>query len=81
MNDRMTSDNNAASRYFTSICYSAGMCKLEGQDKHISMSHILTVLCRRLMRLGRWKLKVCLYLRSFATNATQEVPSDVQPEP
>jgi periodic tryptophan protein 2 len=31
MNDRMTSDNNAASRYFTSICYSAdGTCVLAG---------------------------------------------------
>jgi periodic tryptophan protein 2 len=30
-NDRMTSDNNAASRYFTSICYSAdGSCILAG---------------------------------------------------
>lgn len=31
VNDRMTSDNNAASRYFTSICYSAdGSCVLAG---------------------------------------------------
>ena len=31
MNDRMTSDNNAASRYFTSVCYSAdGSCVLAG---------------------------------------------------
>jgi periodic tryptophan protein 2 len=31
MNDRMTSDNNASSRYFTSVCYSAdGSCILAG---------------------------------------------------
>ena len=31
MNDRMTADNNASSRYFTSICYSAdGSCVLAG---------------------------------------------------
>lgn len=31
MNDRMTADNNAASRYFTSVCYSAdGSCILAG---------------------------------------------------
>jgi periodic tryptophan protein 2 len=31
MNDRMTADNNAASRYFTSVCYSAdGSCVLAG---------------------------------------------------
>lgn len=31
INDRMTSDNNAASRYFTSVCYSAdGFCVLAG---------------------------------------------------
>lgn len=31
MNDRMTSNNNSASRYFTSICYSAdGTCVLAG---------------------------------------------------
>jgi len=31
INDRMTSDNNAASRYFTSVCYSAdGTCVLAG---------------------------------------------------
>ena len=31
INDRMTSDNNAASRYFTSVCYSAdGSCILAG---------------------------------------------------
>ena len=31
MNDRMTSDNNASSRYFTSVCYSAdGSCVLAG---------------------------------------------------
>jgi len=31
LNDRMTSDNNASSRYFTSICYSAdGSCLLAG---------------------------------------------------
>jgi periodic tryptophan protein 2 len=31
MNDRMTSDNSAASRYFTSVCYSAdGSCVLAG---------------------------------------------------
>jgi periodic tryptophan protein 2 len=31
LNDRMTSNNNAASRYFTSICYSAdGSCVLAG---------------------------------------------------
>lgn len=31
VNDRMTSDNNAASRYFTSVCYSAdGSCVLAG---------------------------------------------------
>mmetsp|Transcript_4564 Transcript_4564/g.6469 ORF Transcript_4564/g.6469 Transcript_4564/m.6469 type:complete len:933 (+) Transcript_4564:1-2799(+) len=31
VNDRMTSDNNAASRYFTSVCYSAdGSCILAG---------------------------------------------------
>ena len=31
MNDRMTSDNNSSSRYFTSVCYSAdGTCILAG---------------------------------------------------
>jgi periodic tryptophan protein 2 len=31
INDRMTADNNAASRYFTSVCYSAdGSCVLAG---------------------------------------------------
>lgn len=31
MNDRMTADNNASSRYFTSVCYSAdGQCILAG---------------------------------------------------
>lgn len=31
INDRMTSDNNASSRYFTSVCYSAdGCCVLAG---------------------------------------------------
>lgn len=31
INDRMTSDNNASSRYFTSVCYSAdGSCVLAG---------------------------------------------------
>ena len=31
MNDRMTADNNSASRYFTSVCYSAdGTCILAG---------------------------------------------------
>jgi periodic tryptophan protein 2 len=31
LNDRMTSDNNASSRYFTSVCYSAdGSCVLAG---------------------------------------------------
>jgi len=31
MNDRMTADNNASSRYFTSVCYSAdGSCVLAG---------------------------------------------------
>ncbi|GKY90534.1 hypothetical protein MPSEU_000027100 [Mayamaea pseudoterrestris] len=31
MNDRMTADNNAASRYFTSVCYSAdGSCVIAG---------------------------------------------------
>jgi periodic tryptophan protein 2 len=31
LNDRMTSDNNASSRYFTSVCYSAdGSCILAG---------------------------------------------------
>ena len=31
MNDRNTADNNASSRYFTSVCYSAdGTCLLAG---------------------------------------------------
>lgn len=42
MNDRMTSDKNAASRYFTSVCYSAdGMCILAGgNSKYVCIYEI-----------------------------------------
>jgi periodic tryptophan protein 2 len=42
MNDRMTSDNNASSRYFTSICYSAdGSCVLAGgNSKYVCIYEI-----------------------------------------
>jgi periodic tryptophan protein 2 len=42
LNDRMTSDNNAASRYFTSICYSAdGSCVLAGgNSKYVCIYHV-----------------------------------------
>lgn len=42
MNDRMTADNNAASRYFTSVCYSAdGSCVLAGgNSKYVCIYEI-----------------------------------------
>lgn len=42
LNDRMTSDNNASSRYFTSICYSAdGSCLLAGgNSKYVCIYEI-----------------------------------------
>ena len=42
MNDRMTSDNNASSRYFTSIAYSAdGTCLLAGgNSKYVCIYEI-----------------------------------------
>jgi periodic tryptophan protein 2 len=42
VNDRMTSDNNAASRYFTSVCYSAdGTCILAGgNSKYICIYEV-----------------------------------------
>lgn len=42
INDRMTSDNNSASRYFTSVCYSAdGSCLLAGgNSKYICIYEI-----------------------------------------
>jgi periodic tryptophan protein 2 len=42
VNDRMTSDNNAASRYFTSVCYSAdGLCILAGgNSKYICIYEV-----------------------------------------
>jgi periodic tryptophan protein 2 len=42
LNDRMTADNNAASRYFTSICYSAdGSCLLAGgNSKYVCIYEI-----------------------------------------
>ena len=42
MNDRMTSDNNSSSRYFTSVCYSAdGSCVLAGgNSKYICIYEI-----------------------------------------
>ena len=42
MNDRMTSDNNASSRYFTSVCYSAdGSCILAGgNSKYVCIYEI-----------------------------------------
>ena len=42
MNDRMTADNNAASRYFTSVCYSAdGSCILAGgNSKYVCIYEI-----------------------------------------
>lgn len=41
-NDRMTADNNAASRYFTSVCYSAdGTCVLAGgNSKYVCIYEI-----------------------------------------
>jgi periodic tryptophan protein 2 len=42
MNDRMTSDNNASSRFFTSVCYSAdGSCVLAGgNSKYICIYEV-----------------------------------------
>eukprot|EP00554_Chaetoceros_debilis_P002082 CAMPEP_0194084746 /NCGR_PEP_ID=MMETSP0149-20130528/14765_1 /TAXON_ID=122233 /ORGANISM="Chaetoceros debilis, Strain MM31A-1" /LENGTH=901 /DNA_ID=CAMNT_0038767491 /DNA_START=99 /DNA_END=2804 /DNA_ORIENTATION=+ len=42
MNDRMTSDSNASSRYFTSVCYSAdGSCVLAGgNSKYICIYEV-----------------------------------------
>jgi periodic tryptophan protein 2 len=42
VNDRMTSDNNASSRYFTSVCYSAdGSCILAGgNSKYICIYEV-----------------------------------------
>jgi periodic tryptophan protein 2 len=42
VNDRMTSDNNSSSRYFTSVCYSAdGSCVLAGgNSKYICIYEI-----------------------------------------
>ncbi len=42
MNDRMTSDNNSSSRYFTSVCYSAdGTCILAGgNSKYICIYEV-----------------------------------------
>jgi len=42
MNDRMTADNNASSRYFTSVCYSAdGSCVLAGgNSKYVCIYEI-----------------------------------------
>jgi periodic tryptophan protein 2 len=42
LNDRMTSDNNASSRYFTSVCYSAdGSCILAGgNSKYVCIYEI-----------------------------------------
>jgi len=42
MNDRMTADNNAAGRYFTSVCYSAdGSCVLAGgNSKYVCIYEI-----------------------------------------
>ena len=42
MNDRMAADNNAASRYFTSVCYSAdGLCVLAGgNSKYVCIYEI-----------------------------------------
>lgn len=42
INDRMTSDNNSASRYFTSVCYSAdGSCLLAGgNSKYICIYEV-----------------------------------------
>jgi periodic tryptophan protein 2 len=42
MNDARTADNNAASRYFTSVCYSAdGACVLAGgNSKYVCIYHV-----------------------------------------